>query len=49
MNYEALFATSAVYIGTVLVTAIMFYFKGHRDGIMEAINYVKKEESEDDE
>ena len=48
MNYESLFATIVVYIGTLWATGIVFYFIGYKKGMKETKEaYFKEEESED--
>ena len=48
MNYEAIFATVAGYVGTLLLTGIIFYFKGYRHAIMERVKEILKEEGKED-
>lgn len=50
MNFEMFFAKVVVLIGVVLLTGILFYFKGYHDGVKKtADEFFKKDESEDTE
>lgn len=50
MIFEMFFMKVVVLIGVILVTGIVFYFKGYHNGVKEtADEFFKKDESEDAE
>lgn len=46
MTFEGFFATFVVFVGVLLLTGIIFYFKGHRDGMRGTVDDFLKKESE---